>query len=199
MNCSMPGLPVHHQLLEFSQTHVHWVSDVIQLSHPLSCPSPPDFNLSQHQGLFKWVNSLHQMANILEFQLQHQSFQWTLRTDLLQDLLHSKGLSRVLSNTIVQKHQFLSTQLSFREGNGNPLQYSCLENSMSGRTWRAAVLGIAKSQIWLSDFTIFLPIVLFGEGNGNPLQYSCLDKPMDRGAWQATVCGVSKSQTQLND
>ena len=76
-------LPVHHQLPEFTQTHVHWVSDDIQPSHPLLSPSPPSFNLSQHQGLFKWVISSHQMAKVLEFQLQHQSFQWTARTDLL--------------------------------------------------------------------------------------------------------------------
>ena len=75
--------PVHHQLLESTQTHVHWVGDTIQPSHPLSSPSPPALNLSQHQGLFKWVSSSHQVAKVLEFQLQHQSFQWTLRTDLL--------------------------------------------------------------------------------------------------------------------
>ena len=82
MDCNMSGLPVHHQLLEFTQTHVHWVSDAIQPSHPLSYPSLPDFNLSQHQCLFKWVSSSHQVAKGLEFQLQHQSFQWTPRTDL---------------------------------------------------------------------------------------------------------------------
>ena len=83
MNCSTPGLPVHHQLLEFTQSHVHWVGDAIQPSHPLLSPSPPAPNPSQHQGLFKWVSSLHQVAKVLEFRLQHQSFQWTLRTDLL--------------------------------------------------------------------------------------------------------------------
>ena len=83
MNCSTPGLPVHHQLLEFTQTHVCWVSDAIRPSHPLSSLSPPAFNLSQHQGLFKWVSPSHQVAKVLEFQLQHQSFQWTPRTDLL--------------------------------------------------------------------------------------------------------------------
>ena len=83
MNRSMPGLPVHHQLPESTQTHVHWLGDTIQPSHPLSSPSPPALNLSQHQGLFRWVSSLHQGAKVLEFQLQHQSFQWTLRTDLL--------------------------------------------------------------------------------------------------------------------
>ena len=83
MNCSTPGLPVHHQLLEFTQTHVHWVRDAIHPSHPLLAPSPPAPNPSQHQGLFQWVNSSHEVAKVLEFQLQHQSFQWTLRTDLL--------------------------------------------------------------------------------------------------------------------
>ena len=74
-----PGLPVHHQLPESTQTHVHWVSDAIQPSHPLSSPSPPALNLSQHHGLFKWVSSSHQVAKVLEFQLQHQSFQWIFR------------------------------------------------------------------------------------------------------------------------
>ena len=83
MNLSTPGLPVHHQLPEFTQTHVHWIGDVIQPSHPLSSPSPPAPNPSQHQGLFQWVSSSHQVAQVLEFQLQHQSFQWTPRTDLL--------------------------------------------------------------------------------------------------------------------
>ena len=83
MNCSTPGLPVHHQLLELIQTHVHWVSDAIKLSHPLLSPSPPALNLSQHQGLFQWVSSSHHVAKVLEFQLQHQSFQWTHRTNLL--------------------------------------------------------------------------------------------------------------------
>ena len=78
-----PRPPVHHQLSESTQTHVHRVSDAIQPSHPLLSPSPSAFKLSQHQGLFKWVNSSHQVSKILEFQLQHQSFQWTLRADLL--------------------------------------------------------------------------------------------------------------------
>ena len=77
MNRSTPGLPVHHQLPEFTQTDVHWVGDAIQPSHPLSSPSSPTLNLSQHQGLFQWVSSSHQL------QLQQQSFQWTPKTDLL--------------------------------------------------------------------------------------------------------------------
>ena len=82
MNHSTPGLPVHHQLPEFTQTHVHWVGDAIQPSHPLSSPSPAP-NPPQHQGLFEWVSSLHQEAKVLEFQPQHESFQWTPRTDVL--------------------------------------------------------------------------------------------------------------------
>ena len=83
MDCSMPGLPVHHQLQGFTQTHVHWVGDAIQPLHLLSSPSPPALNLSQHRGFFQWVSSLHQMAKVLEFQLKHQSFQRTFRTDFL--------------------------------------------------------------------------------------------------------------------
>ena len=86
MNRSMPGLPVHHQLPEFTQTHVHQVGDAIQPSHSLSSPSSA-LNLSQHQGLFQWVGSSHQMAKVLELQLQHQSFQWIFRVDFLQDWL----------------------------------------------------------------------------------------------------------------
>ena len=82
-DCSTPGLPVHHQLLELTQTHVHRVSDAIQPSHPLSSPSPPAFSLSQHQCLFQRLSSLHQVAKILEFQLQHQSFQWIFSNDFL--------------------------------------------------------------------------------------------------------------------
>ena len=119
MNRSMPGLRVHQQLPEFTQTHVHQVSDVIQPSHPLSSPSPPAPNPSQHQSLFQWVNSLHEVAKVLEFQLQHRSFQRNPRADLLQNGLVgspcwrvSKGLSRVFPNITVQKHQFFSAQPS---------------------------------------------------------------------------------------
>ena len=85
MNRSTPGLPVHHQLPKFTQTHVHRVSDAIQPSHPLSSPSPPAPNPSQHQSLFQWVNSSHGVAIVLEFQLQHYSFQRNPRVDLLQN------------------------------------------------------------------------------------------------------------------
>ena len=119
MDCSMPGLPVHHQFPEFTQTHVHWASDAIQPSHPLSSPSPPTFNLSQHQGLFQWVRSLHEVAKVLEFQLQHQSLFRTAYSGLISLrmdfwILLSKGLSRVFSNTTVQKYQFFGAQLSLQ-------------------------------------------------------------------------------------
>ena len=74
MDHSTPGLPVHHQLLESTQTHVDWVGDAIQPSHPLSSPSPPALSLSQHRGLFQWVSSSHQVAKVLEFQFQHHLF-----------------------------------------------------------------------------------------------------------------------------
>ena len=117
MDCGTPGLPVHYQLPEFTQTHIHWFSDAIQPSHPLSSPSPPAFSLSQHQGLFQWVISLHQMAEVLRV-----SASASLLPMSIQDWfplgctgwisLQSKGLWRVFSNTTVQKHQFFGAQLS---------------------------------------------------------------------------------------
>ena len=112
MDCSTPRLLIHHQLPEIAQTHVHRVGDAIQPSHPLSSPSPA-FNLFQHQGLFQWVSSSHQVAKVLEFQLQHQSFQRisgliSFRIDWFESLL-SKELSRVFSSTTVWKHQFFGT------------------------------------------------------------------------------------------
>ena len=111
----LPGFPVHHQLLELAQIHVHRIDDAIQPS--LSCPSPPAFSLSQHQGLFQWVSSSHQVARVLELQPQHQSFQRifrliSFRMDWL-DLLAVQGTLKSVPNTTVQKHQFLCTQLSW--------------------------------------------------------------------------------------
>ena len=116
MNCRTWDCPVLHYLLELAQTYVYWVRDAIQPSHPLSSPSPLAYNLSQHQGLFKWVSSSHQVAKVLEFQLQHQSSKEYsgliyFRMDWL-DLLAVQGTVRVFSNTTVQKHQFFDTQLS---------------------------------------------------------------------------------------
>ena len=114
MNCSTPGLPVHHKLPEFTQTHVHWVSDAIQPSHPIPSPSPPALNPSQNQGLFQWINYLQEVVKVLEFQFQFQlqlqdwsPLGWTGWISM-----QSKGLSRVFYNTTVQKYQFLGAQLS---------------------------------------------------------------------------------------
>ena len=109
--------PCPSPTLKFTQTHVHWVGDAIQQCHPLLSPSPPAFNLSQHQGLFKWVRSPYHMAKVLEFQLQYQSFQWVNIQDWFPlgwtgfISLQSKGLSRVFSNTTAQSINSLA--LSF--------------------------------------------------------------------------------------
>ena len=117
MDCSMPGLPVHHQLLKFTQTHVHWVSDAIQPAHSLSSTFPLTFNLSHNQGLFQWVSSSHQEAKVLVFQLQHQLFQWIFKDQFPIGLtglisLQFKGLLRIFSNTTVWRHRFYSAQPS---------------------------------------------------------------------------------------
>ena len=120
MNRSTTGLPVHHQLLEITQTHVHRVGDAIQLSHPLSPPFPPTLNVSQHQGLFKWVSSLHQVAKVIGVSASASFLKMNIEdwfplgwTGWIS--LQSKGLSRVFSNTPVQKHQF-GAQLSLQSG-----------------------------------------------------------------------------------
>ena len=118
MDCSMPGFPVFNYLPEFAQTHVHWVDDAIQPSHPLSAPSLLALNLSQYQGLFRWVSSLHQVAKVLEFQLQRQSFQWNIQdwfplglTGLIS--LQSRELSRVVSSTTIRKHNSSALDLLY--------------------------------------------------------------------------------------
>ena len=115
MDCSIPGFPVLHQLPELAQTEVHQVGDAIQPSHPLSSPSPSTFNLSQHQGLFQWISSLHQVAKVLRV-----SASASVLSINIQDwfplgwtgfiYLYPKGLSRVFSNIMVEKHQFFSAQ-----------------------------------------------------------------------------------------
>ena len=122
LNHNMPGFLVHHQLPEFTQTHAHWVGDAIQPSHPLLSSSPPTFTLSQHQGLFKWVSSSHQVAKVFVFQLLHQSFQWTPRSDFFRmdwlDLLAVQGTLKSLLQhhsskaSILQRLAFFIVQLS---------------------------------------------------------------------------------------
>ena len=115
MDCSMPGFPFYHQLPELIQTHVHRAGDAIQPSYPLYS-SPPTFNLSQYQGLFQGVSSLHQVAKVLEFQLHHQSFQWIFKTDFLQDGLvgsHSSPRDSQESSPTLQFKSINSSVLSF--------------------------------------------------------------------------------------
>ena len=112
MNHRTPGLLVHHKLPEFTQTHTHGVGDAIKPSHPLLSPSPPAPNPSQHQGLFQWVNSSHKVAKVLEFQLQHPSFQWTHRTYLLQDGLVGSPCSPRDSQESSPTPQFKSINFS---------------------------------------------------------------------------------------
>ena len=100
MDCSTPGLPVNHQPPEPTQTHVHCIGDAIQPSHPLSSPSPPAFNLSQHQGLFRWVSSSYQVAKVLEFQLQHQSLQWIFRISFRMDWLDLLAVQGTLKSLL---------------------------------------------------------------------------------------------------
>ena len=117
IDCSVPGFPVHYQLPELAKTHVYWVSDAIQLFHPLSSSSPA-FNLSQHQGLFQWVCSLHQVAKVLEFQFQFQSFQCIFRTDFLRmdwlDLLAAQGTLKSLLQHHSSKASILWRSAFFR-------------------------------------------------------------------------------------
>ena len=122
MDYSTPGFLIHHQLPQLAQTYVHWGGNAIQPSHPLSSPSPPVFNLSQNQGLFQGVSSSHQVAKVLELQLQHQSFQWIFKTDLLWfawlDLLADQGTLKSLLQhhsskaSILQYSAFFIVQLS---------------------------------------------------------------------------------------
>ena len=122
MDCSTPGLPVHHQLPELPQTHVHRIGNAIQPSHPLMSPSSPTFNLSQNHDLFQWVRSLYQMAKVLEHQLQHQPFQWIFRVNFFKidwfDLLAVQGILKSLLQhhsskaSILQCSAFFIVQLS---------------------------------------------------------------------------------------
>ena len=281
MNRSTPGLSVHHQLPKFIQTHVHRVNDAIQPSHLLSSPSLPAPNPSQHQGLFQWVNSSHEVAKVLEFQLQHQSFQWTpalisFRMDWL-DLLaiqgtlnslfqhHSSKLYLLFKHKTVVENPFFFPLASGKQDWREPrktgkirqipvillpsphlcilctkpyshvdkfLSLQCLVdlfqkvvlNSQFCKSSRIVISvvipgashGCVSLPLSFVCPVILLFIVLFssvckasawnagdlglipgsgrspGEENSNPLQFSCLENPMDRRAWRATVRGIAR-------
>ena len=149
MDCSMPGLPVHHQLPEFTQTHAHWVNDAIQPSHLLSSPSPPAFNLSQPQGLFKWVSSSHQVAKVLEFQLQHQSFQWTprlisFRMDWL-DVLSIQGTLK----SLLQYHNSKASILRFSAYITVQLWHPYMTTGKTIALTRRTFVGKVMSLLWI--------------------------------------------------
>ena len=155
MDCSMPGLPVHHQLPEFTQTHVHWVRDIIQPSHPLSSPFPPAFNLSRHQGLFFKLGGqslgASTSASVLPVNIQN----WFLLglTGLIS--LLSKGLSSIFSNITVQKHQFFGAQLSLWS-NLHPYMTIGKTIALTRRTFVGNVMSLLFNM--LSRFVIaFLP------------------------------------------
>ena len=142
-NRSTAGLPVHHQLPEFTQNHVHRVSDAIQPSHPLSSPSPPAPNPSQHQGLFQRVISSHEVTKLLEFQLQRQSFQRTPRTDLLYDGLVGSSCSPRDSQESSPTPQFKSINslaLSFIVQLSHPYMTSGKTIALTRRTFVSKVI-----------------------------------------------------------
>ena len=140
MDCSTPGLPVHHQSLKPTQTHVHCIGDAIQPSHPLSSPSPPALNLSQHQGLFQWVGSSHQVAKVLELQLQHQSFQWIFRT------------KRKLQASITDEHRCKNPQQNFSKQNSATHQKAHISWSSWVYSRNARILQYIQS-MWYTILT----------------------------------------------
>ena len=187
MDCSMWGFPVHHQFLELGQIRVYQVGHAIQPSHPLSSPPLPAFYLPQNQGLFKWVSSLHQVAKVLELQLQHQSFQWMFRTDFLYNWLvgspcsprdsqessptpfksiSSSALSLLYGPTLIH-----TQLLGFPGGtSGKEPTCQCTRHKRCGfdsTSWDAgSIPGSERSS---------------GGRHSNPLHG--LENPMDRGAW----------------
>ena len=164
MDCSTPGLPVHHQLPEFTQTHVHWVGNAIQPSHPLSSPSPPTFNLSQPQGLFKWISSSHQVAkelgisasaSVLPMSIQDWfPLGWTGRI-----FLQSKTLSRVFSNSTVQKHQFFGAQFFFIVQLSYP--YMTTGKTIALTWWLLLVQSFSCRTVYLLNILISALLFLF--------------------------------------
>ena len=153
MVCSRTGSFVLHDLSKFAQIHVHWADNAIQPSHPLLPLSPPALNFSQHQGLFQWMDSLHQVAKVWSvLPMNIQGWFPLGLTGLIS--LQSKGLSRVFSNTTSWKPQFFGIHVC---------KY---------------VMRISGQWMWPYEASY-----VTGEGNGTPLQYSCLANPTDGGAW----------------
>ena len=152
IDCSTPGFPVHHQLPELVQTHVHWVSDAIQPSHPLLSSSPA-FSLSQHQGLFQWVSSLHQVVKVLEFQLQYQSFQWMVSPPHNNEKLNKLKTNN--SSWIHQKTEVIRQTTAMNIGEKNRLLQRIRSPGAENSLGTSARVGkpnwqIARGSVWTS-------------------------------------------------
>ena len=155
MDCSMPGFPVHHQLLALAQTHVHWVCDAIQPSHLLSSHSPSAFNLSQHKGLFQWVSFLHQVAKVLELQFQHQFFERIFRIDWF-DLLAVQGTLKSLLQHHSSKASILCHSAFFTVQISHPYMTTGKTIALTRQTFVGKVMSLFFNM--LSRFVIdFLP------------------------------------------
>ena len=145
MNRSTPGLPVHHQLPEFTQTHVHRVSDAIQPSHPLLSPSPPAPNPSQHQGLFQWVSSSHEVSKVLKFQLQHHSLQGNPRADF--DLLAVQGTLKSLLQHNISKVSILRCSAFFTVQLSHPYMTTGKTIALTRRTFVGKVMSLLLNML----------------------------------------------------
>ena len=209
MNLNTPGLPVHHQLPEFTQTHIHGISDAIQPSHPLSSPSLPAPNPSQHQSLFQWVQCIcintHIMANgggsleIIFIWHQISSLVMGRSLDIwsLYVLEFSREIELIgdvcscLSLSII----FISIYLSIWRRQWQPTPVLLPGKSHGRRSLvGCSPWGHEESDIY---WATSLSLSCIGEGNGSPLQCSCLENPRDGGAWWAAICGVAQSRTWL--
>ena len=163
------AFPVLHHLPEIAQTHVHWVSGTIQPSHPLSSPSPPAFNRSQHQGFFQWVGSSHQVAKVLEF---GNISPFSEYSGLISLIFRAGGITQMPSDRSRASPDACCCGLLFT----NLLLLAVpVAWSRGFPTWSSFAAASGEFDPFYPDGS--------GEGNGNPLQYSCLDNPMDRGAW----------------
>ena len=159
MNHSTPGLPVHHQLPEFTQTHAHRVGDAIQPSHPLSPPSPPAPNPSPHPGLFQWVSSSHQVARVLEFQLQPQSFHYCRCLQIFEVIRYLMSLvkgfpghSAAESPPVNARDVCSVPELKWSPGggNGNPLHVLVWEIPRKEESGGLESVGLHRIRMWLS-------------------------------------------------
>ena len=174
------GLPVHHQLLELTETHVHWVGDAIQPSHPLSSPSPPALNLSQQQGLFHWVSSSHQWPKYWSFIFSiSPSNDYSGLISFRMDWLDLLALQGILKN-FLQHHSSKASILQCSDF------FIVQHPHMTTRKTIALTRWSFVDKVMSLLFNM-LSMLVIGEGNGNPLQYSCLENPMDGGAWATSL------------